>query len=98
MLAKELIRLVDQYSVPWEEKGEILKKLRNDYMTKQKQLLIAVKHLEMVSVEVQCKRERGACMYWLHTNTIIVTLLSGRSYEERKKTQSLDETIHDDDG
>ena len=51
-LVRELIRLVQQYSVPWEEKGEVLKKLKADYESKQRQLLIAIKHLEMIAMEV----------------------------------------------
>lgn len=48
----ELMRLVQQYAVPWEEKSTVLKKLKADYETKQRQLAIAVKQLEMVAVEV----------------------------------------------
>ena len=56
ILVKELIRLVQQYSVPWEGKGEVLKKLRDDFESKQRQLKIAVRHLEMLGVEVARKK------------------------------------------
>ena len=48
----ELMRLVRQYALPWEEKGRVLKKLKADYETKQRQLAIAVKQLELVAIEV----------------------------------------------
>ena len=44
--------MVKQYSMPWEEKGAVLKKLKGDYESKRQQLSIAVKHLEMVASEV----------------------------------------------
>ena len=46
------MRLVRQYALPWEEKGKVLKKLKADYETKQRQLAIAVKQLELVAIEV----------------------------------------------
>ena len=46
------MRLVRQYALPWEEKGTVLKKLKADYETKQRQLAIAVKQLELVAIEV----------------------------------------------
>ena len=46
------MRLVQQYALPWEEKGKVLKKLKADYETKQRQLAIAVKQLELVAIEV----------------------------------------------
>lgn len=45
--------MVKQYSMPWEEKGTVLKKLKADYESKRQQLSIAVKHLEMVASEVK---------------------------------------------
>ena len=51
-LVKELTRLVQLYSVPWEEKGVLLKSLREDYESKQRQLSIAIKQLEMIAIKV----------------------------------------------
>ncbi|KAK7503175.1 hypothetical protein BaRGS_00005440 [Batillaria attramentaria] len=47
MPANELVRLVRVYSTPWEEKSAALKKLHEDYESKQRQLNIAIKRLQL---------------------------------------------------
>ena len=53
----ELTRLSRHYSSSWEEKGAGLRKLRDDYERKQRQLNIALKRIEMMAAEV--RREEG---------------------------------------
>lgn len=48
----ELCRLTALHSSPWEKKAESLKKTRSDYESMQRRLSIALKRLEMMSVEV----------------------------------------------
>ena len=49
----ELVRLVRVYSTPWEEKSTALKKLHEDYESKQRQLNIAIKRLQLVDSHVR---------------------------------------------
>lgn len=51
-LVKELTRLVQLYSVPWEERVTVLQSLRADFDSKQRQLSIAIKQLEMIAIKV----------------------------------------------
>ena len=53
MPVNELVRLVRVYSTPWEEKSAALKKLHEDYESKQRQLNIAVKRLQLVDAHVR---------------------------------------------
>lgn len=55
VLVNEVVKLIQQYSSPWDEKSEVLKRLRNDYKRKQDQLLIAIKQLEMAAMQVCVK-------------------------------------------
>lgn len=48
----ELTRLARLHSAPWEEKGEVLKRLRTDYESMQRQLNIALRKIEMMAAEV----------------------------------------------
>ena len=52
MPVNELVRLVRVYSTPWEEKSAALKKLHEDYESKQRQLNIAIKRLQLVDAHV----------------------------------------------
>ena len=52
MPVNELVRLVRVYSTPWEEKSTALKKLHEDYESKQRQLNIAIKRLQLVDAHV----------------------------------------------
>jgi hypothetical protein len=54
MPVNELVRLVRVYSTPWEEKSAALKKLHEDYESKQRQLNIAIKRLQLVDAHVSC--------------------------------------------
>ena len=55
----EVTRLVKLYAVPWENKSKALKKLHQDYESKQHQLEIALKRLEMVGVQsLRMEKER----------------------------------------
>ncbi|KAJ8314959.1 hypothetical protein KUTeg_007109 [Tegillarca granosa] len=58
MPVNELVRLVRVYSTPWEEKSAALKKLHEDYETKQRQLNIAVKRLQLVDAHKERKEGR----------------------------------------
>lgn len=53
MTVNELVRLVRLFSTPWEEKSAALKKLHEDYESKQRQLNIAIKRLQLVDAHVQ---------------------------------------------
>lgn len=55
MPVNELVRLVRVYSTPWEEKSAALKKLHEDYDSKQRQLNIAIKRLQLVDAHVRNK-------------------------------------------
>ena len=48
----ELTRLARVHSTSWEEKGEVMKKLRTDFESMQRQLSIALKKIEMMAAEV----------------------------------------------
>lgn len=48
----ELTRLARLHSTPGEEKGEVLKRLRTDYESMQRQLNIALRKIEMMAAEV----------------------------------------------
>lgn len=52
MPVEELVRLVRVYATPWEEKSAALKKLHEDYDSKQRQLNIAIKRLQLVDAHV----------------------------------------------
>lgn len=53
MTVNELVRLVRLFSTPWEEKSAALKKLHEDYESKQRQLNIAIKRLQLVDAHVR---------------------------------------------
>ena len=48
----ELTRLARVHSTSWEEKGEVMRKLRTDFESMQRQLSIALKRIEMMAAEV----------------------------------------------
>ena len=55
MPVSELVRMVRVYSTPWEEKSAALKKLHEDYESKQRQLNIAIKRLQLVDAHVRAQ-------------------------------------------
>jgi hypothetical protein len=79
-----MARLVQQYSTSWEEKGEVLKKLRTEYETKQRQLSIAVRTLEKQAVKgEQIERERKL-NNWMKLYTKVMSSKStGRRWKFR---------------
>lgn len=71
MPVNELVRLVHVYSTPWEEKSTALKKLHDDYESKQRQLNIAIKRLQLVDAHVSQMYSNSKCsctpyskIYW----------------------------------
>ena len=58
MPVNELVRLVRVYSTPWEEKSAALKKLHEDYESKQRQLNIAIKRLQLVDAHVSGEKRQ----------------------------------------
>lgn len=55
----ELSRLAQLHSSPWETKAEGLKKIRSDYESMKRKLNIALKKMEMMSVEVSTTGQWG---------------------------------------
>lgn len=64
MPANELIRLVRVYSTPWEEKSAALKKLHESYESKQRQLNIAIKRLQLVDAHSKRIAREKRIMNW----------------------------------
>uniref|UniRef100_A0A2C9LC74 Uncharacterized protein n=1 Tax=Biomphalaria glabrata TaxID=6526 RepID=A0A2C9LC74_BIOGL len=60
----ELVRLVRVYAVPWEEKNAALKKLHEDYDSKQRQLNIAIKRLQLVDAHSKRMAKEKRIMNW----------------------------------
>ncbi|XP_005097136.1 uncharacterized protein LOC101862724 isoform X2 [Aplysia californica] len=60
----ELVRLVRVYSTPWEEKSTALKKLHEDYESKQRQLNIAIKRLQLVDSHSKRVAREKRIMNW----------------------------------
>ena len=69
MPVNELVRLVRVYSTPWEEKSAALKKLHEDYESKQRQLNIAIKRLQLVDAHVSGKLQWLVFSLFLMTTT-----------------------------
>ncbi|XP_071114202.1 uncharacterized protein [Haliotis cracherodii] len=64
MPMNELVRLVRVYSTPWEEKSAALKKLHEDYESKQRQLNIAIKRLQLVDAHSKRIAKEKRIMNW----------------------------------
>ncbi|XP_067674819.1 uncharacterized protein [Haliotis asinina] len=64
MPINELVRLVRVYSTPWEEKSAALKKLHEDYESKQRQLNIAIKRLQLVDAHSKRIAKEKRIMNW----------------------------------
>ncbi|XP_064617866.1 uncharacterized protein LOC135481989 isoform X2 [Liolophura sinensis] len=64
MPSNELIRMVRVYSTPWEEKSTALKKLHQDYESKQRQLNIAIKRLQLVDAHSKRIAREKRLMNW----------------------------------
>ncbi|KAK7108804.1 uncharacterized protein [Littorina saxatilis] len=64
MPTNELVRLVRVYSTPWEEKSAALKKLHEDYESKQRQLNIAIKRLQLVDAHSKRIAREKRVMNW----------------------------------
>ncbi|GFN85725.1 histone-lysine N-methyltransferase setd1b-a-like [Plakobranchus ocellatus] len=60
----ELVRMVRVYSTPWEEKSAALKKLHEDYESKQRQLNIAIKRLQLVDAHSKRVAREKRIMNW----------------------------------
>ncbi|GFS13780.1 histone-lysine N-methyltransferase SETD1B-A-like [Elysia marginata] len=64
MPVSELVRMVRVYSTPWEEKSAALKKLHEDYESKQRQLNIAIKRLQLVDAHSKRVAREKRIMNW----------------------------------
>lgn len=64
MPVNELVRMVRVYSTPWEEKSAALKKLHEDYESKQRQLNIAIKRLQLVDAHSKRVAREKRIMNW----------------------------------
>ncbi|PVD29205.1 hypothetical protein C0Q70_11802 [Pomacea canaliculata] len=64
MTVNELVRLVRLFSTPWEEKSAALKKLHEDYESKQRQLNIAIKRLQLVDAHSKRIAREKRIMNW----------------------------------
>eukprot|EP00794_Sanderia_malayensis_P000339 gene339-972_t len=78
----EITRLVRLYAVPWENKSKALKKLHQDYESKQNQLDIALKRLEMIGVHTMRMEKEKRIMNW---EKLFAKLASSRGHGQRWK-------------
>ena len=76
----EVTRLVRLYAVPWENKSKALKKLHQDYESKQHQLEIALRRLEIVGVQTMRMERERRIMNW---EKIFAKLVGGKSHGQR---------------
>lgn len=80
---KELTRMVGIHSSPWLEKTKNLKQIRSDYETMQRKLNIAVKKIELMSVEVRVQTT------YLHSLLVLIipdTLIFQENRIKRQKS------------
>ncbi|XP_078481741.1 uncharacterized protein LOC100180644 [Ciona intestinalis] len=61
---QELTRLVNIYSIPWEQRSEALKKLHTDYESKQRQLNIAIRRLQLIDAHTRRLDMEKRIMNW----------------------------------
>ncbi|CAL1543054.1 unnamed protein product [Lymnaea stagnalis] len=78
----ELVRLVHVYSTPWEEKSAALKKLHEDYESKQRQLNIAIKRLQLVDAHSKRIAREKRIMNW---EKLFSKMTSARGHGRRWK-------------
>lgn len=76
----EMTRLVRLYSVPWENKSKALKKLHQDYESKQHKLEIALRRLEMVGVQTMRMERERRIMNW---EKLFAKLVGGKGHGQR---------------
>eukprot|EP00112_Aurelia_sp_Birch-Aquarium-sp1_P002108 Seg123.3 transcript_id=Seg123.3/GoldUCD/mRNA.D3Y31 product="hypothetical protein" protein_id=Seg123.3/GoldUCD/D3Y31 len=77
---REMTRLVRLYAVPWENKSKALKKLHQDYESKQHQLEIALKRLEMVGVQTMRMEKERRILNW---EKLFAKLVGGKGHGQR---------------
>ncbi|KAK3096492.1 hypothetical protein FSP39_000692 [Pinctada imbricata] len=82
MPVNELVRLVRVYSTPWEEKSAALKKLHEDYESKQRQLNIAVKRLQLVDAHSKRIAREKRIMNW---EKLFAKIMSNKGHGRRWK-------------
>lgn len=78
----ELVRLVRLYSAEWEEKSNVLKKLHEDYESKQRRLDLALKKLELVGVASERIEKEKRIMNW---EKIFSKVMTTKSHGHRWK-------------
>ncbi|CAB3979253.1 Hypothetical predicted protein, partial [Paramuricea clavata] len=78
----ELVRLVRLYSAQWEAKSNILKKIHDDYESKQRRLDIALKKLELVGVASERMEKEKRIRNW---EKIYSKVMSAKSHGHRWK-------------
>lgn len=76
----EVARLVRLYAVPWENKSKALKKLHQDYESKQHKLEIALRRLEMVGVQTMRMEKERRIMNW---EKMFAKLVGGKGHGQR---------------
>ncbi|XP_041354259.1 uncharacterized protein LOC121372068 [Gigantopelta aegis] len=78
----ELIRMVRVYSTPWEAKSAALKKLHENYESKQRQLNIAIKRLQLVDAHSKRIAKEKRIMNW---EKLFAKLTTARGHGRRWK-------------
>ena len=78
----ELVRLVRLYSIQWETKSNILKKIHDDYESKQTRLDIALKKLELVGVASERIEKENRIRNW---EKVYSKVMSAKSHGHRWK-------------
>ncbi|CAK8683988.1 unnamed protein product [Clavelina lepadiformis] len=79
---QELTRLVNIYSIPWEQRSEALKKLHNDYESKQRQLNIAIRKLQLIDAHTHRLDREKRIMNW---EKAFAKITSAKSHGRRWK-------------
>lgn len=78
----ELIRMVRLYSKPLEKDSDLLKKLRQDNLSKQRQLEIALKKIGMMAAENERTQHEKRVMNW---QKLFISVMATRSHGYRWK-------------
>jgi len=76
----EMTRLVRLYAVPWENKSKALKKLHQDYESKQHKLEIALRRLELIGVQTMRMEKERRIMNW---EKLFAKLVGGKGHGQR---------------
>nr|CAB3262585.1 uncharacterized protein LOC100180644 [Phallusia mammillata] len=79
---QELTRLVNIYSIPWEQRSEALKKLHTDYESKQRQLNIAIRRLQLIDAHTKRLDMEKRVMNW---EKAFAKITSAKSHGRRWK-------------